>query len=110
VSRRGPRVCHLLFADDTLMFVEAKEEQVALVKEVIPKFEKGTSQQINLSKCSMMFGVGCESSNRGKVIEILQMSNIAHVEKYLGLLTPQGHMSKDTFKSTKERLAKRFST
>jgi hypothetical protein len=31
-------------------------------------------------------------------------------EKYLGLPTPQGRMSENNFKSTKERLAKRLST
>jgi hypothetical protein len=34
----------------------------------------------------------------------------AHEENYLGLLTPEGRMSKRNFKSIKERLAKRFSS
>jgi hypothetical protein len=59
VSRRGPGISCLLFADDTLMFIEAKEEQEAWVKGVLRKFEKGTGQQINPSKCSLMFGAGC---------------------------------------------------
>jgi hypothetical protein len=96
--------------DDTLMFIEAKEEHAALVKEVLHKFKNGTDQQINPSKCSMMVGAGCESTDRGQIMEIVQVANIAQEEKYLGLPTPQGHMNKDTFKSTKERLPKRFSS
>jgi hypothetical protein len=39
VARRGPGVSHLRFADDTLVFIEAKEEQAIRVKEVLCKFE-----------------------------------------------------------------------
>jgi hypothetical protein len=43
-----------------------------------------------------------------KVMAILNVGK-AH-ENYLGLLTPEGRMSKRNFKSIKERLAKRFSS
>jgi hypothetical protein len=35
---------------------------------------------------------------------------VAAEEKYLGLPTPEGRMSKDRFKSTKDRLAKKCSS
>jgi hypothetical protein len=41
---------------------------------------------------------------------ILQVPTMASEEKYLGSPTPQGRMSGNNFKSTKERLAKRLST
>jgi hypothetical protein len=109
VSRRGLGISHLLSVDDTLMFIEAKEDQVARVKEVFGKFEKGTGQQINPSKCSLMFGAACEASDKSRVIEILQVQTIALEEKYLGLPTPQGRMGKDSFKTTKKRMSKKLS-
>jgi hypothetical protein len=88
VSRRGPGISHLLFADDTLMFIEAMEEHVIRVKEILSKFEKGTGQQINPSKHSLMLGTGCDDLNRSKVMEILQVHMVTNEEKYLGLPTP----------------------
>jgi hypothetical protein len=43
-------------------------------------------------------------------MDILHVTNSARDEKYLGLPTPDGRMGKCKFKSTKERLVKRFST
>jgi hypothetical protein len=40
----------------------------------------------------------------------LLVENVAEEEKYLGLRTPQGRLSKNKFKSTKERLSKRFNS
>jgi hypothetical protein len=88
VSRRGPGISHLLFADDTLMFIEAKEEHAIRVKEILSKFEKGTGQQINPSKRSLMLGTGCDDLNRSKVMEILQVHMVTNEEKYPGLPTP----------------------
>jgi hypothetical protein len=80
------------------------------VKEILSKFERGTGQQVNPSKCSLMLGIGCDVEDRNKVMEILQVQTVMHEEKYLGLPTPQGRMGKESFKSTKERLSKKFSS
>jgi hypothetical protein len=39
--------------------------------------------------------------DRDCVKEILLVENVAEEEKYLGLRTPQGRLSKNKFKSTK---------
>jgi hypothetical protein len=43
-------------------------------------------------------------------MKILQVTNSNGDEKYLGLPTPEGWMRKGKFKSTKERLVKKFSS
>jgi hypothetical protein len=43
VCRQAPGISHLLFADDTLLFLKATEEQALKVKEVIQVFEKGAN-------------------------------------------------------------------
>jgi hypothetical protein len=92
------------------MFIEAKENQAVLVQDILHKFKKSTGQLVNPSKCSIMFGSGCNNVDRVKVMEVLQVPNDTQEEKYLGLLTPQGRMCKNSFKSTKQRLAKRLNT
>jgi hypothetical protein len=55
-----------------------------------------------------MFGNECEQDNQERVKSILQVDNIAVEEKYLGLPTPEGRMTKDKFKTLKERLINKF--
>jgi hypothetical protein len=99
----------LTFSDDTLMFMEIKEQQAMVIHRVLRQYELGTGQLINPAKCSIMFGKNCEG-DKEKIKEILGVAHVVEDEKYLGLPTPHGRMSKDRFKSTKERLAKRLTT
>jgi hypothetical protein len=110
VSRSGPGISHLLFVDDTLLFMEVSEEQAGVVDNALRRYERCTRQLINPSKCSMMFVIDSTQESKDHVMEILQVSNVAVEEKYLSLLTPKGRMTKKKFKTTKERLAKRLST
>jgi hypothetical protein len=48
-----------------------------------------------------MFGNGCVQMDRDKVKDILKVGVEATDEKYLGLPTPEGRITKNKFKSTK---------
>ena len=55
ICRRAPGVSHLLFADDTLLFFKAEEEQAKKVQEVLNMYERVTGQCSNPDKCSALF-------------------------------------------------------
>lgn len=55
---RAPGVSHLLFADDTLLFLKSNNAEAAVIKEVLENYAVSTGQRINPSKCSIMFGPG----------------------------------------------------
>lgn len=38
-SRRGPQIYHLLFTDDSILFGEASDRGVTLLKEILHEFE-----------------------------------------------------------------------
>jgi hypothetical protein len=77
---------------------------------VLIRYEVGTCQLISPSKCSIMFRAECSDANKVMVQKVLDVANVALEERYLGLPTPDGRMSKERFKSTKERLAKKLSS
>jgi hypothetical protein len=77
---------------------------------VIHGYELGAVQLISQAKCSIMFGSDVSQEDQDRVKSKLNVDIVAAEEKYLGLPTPEGRMSKDQFKSTKDRLAKTCSS
>jgi hypothetical protein len=59
ICRRAPRISHLLFADDTLLFLKASEEEAASVRKALDLYAQGTGQLINPAKCSILFSPTC---------------------------------------------------
>jgi hypothetical protein len=90
ICRRVPGISHLLFADDTLLFLEIKKDQAQIIKEYLQLFEACTGQLINPPKCPIMFGSQCVQEDENKTKEILGVANTTTEEKYLGLPTPDG--------------------
>ncbi|CAO2192714.1 unnamed protein product [Urochloa humidicola] len=107
VCRRAPEVTHLLFADDSLLFFRAVEEQAERVKEALQKFCRGTGQLINFDKCSIMFNEKQEEERIASVKHQLNVHRVSFEAKYLGLPTPEGRMKADRFQAITERLMQR---
>jgi hypothetical protein len=109
ICRNALGISHLLFADDTLLFLEATEDQAILVNDLLHLYEKSTGQLINPQKCSILFGANCSMDAQDRMKGVLKVSNITVEEKYLGLPTPDGRMGRNRFVSLKEKLISRLS-
>jgi hypothetical protein len=107
ICRRAPAVSHLLFADDTLLFFKAANDQAVVMKEVLETYASCTGQLINPCKCSIMFGQSSPTAVQNQIKQTLQISN-SFEDKYLGFPTPEGRMTKGKFQSLQERLWKRI--
>ncbi|XP_026438254.1 uncharacterized protein LOC113336795 [Papaver somniferum] len=59
VKENGMEVSHLQFADDTIVFLDAKVEEVQKLMEVLESFKAKTGLKVNLSKSAMM-GIGVQ--------------------------------------------------
>jgi hypothetical protein len=57
-----------------------------------------------------MFGSECSDASKVQVQKVFDVAKVALEERLLGLPTPIGRMNKERFKSTKESLAKKFSS
>jgi hypothetical protein len=69
-DRDGPTITHLLFVDDSIVFLEASKTNMESLQRVLAKYECCSGQRVNLQKSSIYFGKGC-----GEVTaQILNMS------------------------------------
>ena len=55
ICRSAPSISHLLFADDSLVFCQAKQEEVQVVSDVLDLYAVAFGQCINLEKSSVFF-------------------------------------------------------
>jgi hypothetical protein len=62
VCPRASGVSRLLFADDTLIFFQASQEQAQRVSDTTDAYASATGQLINREKCSITFGESCSSN------------------------------------------------
>ena len=54
-STRGPRISHLFFADDSLIFCKATEKEGAEVQKNLQVYESSLGQQLNRNKTALFF-------------------------------------------------------
>lgn len=57
-SRSGPPISHLLFADDSLLFCKATEEEAINISKILKTYQKAPGQEINYTKSAISFGKG----------------------------------------------------
>ncbi|KAL0362331.1 UNVERIFIED_CONTAM: hypothetical protein Scaly_1188300 [Sesamum calycinum] len=103
VCHRAPRVSHILFADDTLLFCQATIEAMECVKEVLFRFERASGLKINMQKSAIVFNKNTDPQVRGILAGRIGVEVVNKHEKYLGLPTVGGRSKREMFVSLKNR-------
>ena len=109
VSRNGPSISHLFFADDCLLFVKAKSAQVRLVSKVLNDFCAVSGLKVNLAKSIVMASKCVPHLKCDKFSSICQMSFIRNISKYLGFPLLSGRIRKEDFHYVLDSLQKKLS-
>jgi hypothetical protein len=99
----GPHVTHLLFADDSVVFLEATEGSMNTLKRILCDYEASSGQKVNLQKSSIFFGKGCREEVKNGLKQQIGIAAEALCERYLGLPTVVGKSKDGCFKHLRER-------
>ena len=65
ICRNGPKVSHLFFADDSVLFCNAKEEECQKILDILAIYERGSGQKINREKTNIFFSSNTPHEVRG---------------------------------------------
>ncbi|KAL0004830.1 hypothetical protein SO802_012391 [Lithocarpus litseifolius] len=104
LCRRGPKLTHLLFADDSLLFCRATMEECSKVLDLLSDYEDASGQQINKSKTALFFSKAMDGAIKDQIKEAWGVPEIMQYEKYLGLPSFVGKRKKASFNYIKERV------
>ena len=104
VCREAPRINHIFFADDSLVFMRAHRNDVEELKRILHVYEKASGQMINKDKSSILFSPNTNSHVRWQVKTVLSIGSEASNEKYLGLPISIGKSRRKAFEYIKQRM------
>ncbi|KAK8507663.1 hypothetical protein V6N12_066998 [Hibiscus sabdariffa] len=62
-SQNGPRINHLLYADDSLMFIKNSTTEAQRLKEVLQVYELSSGQKVNTEKSFIYYSKGVGTNN-----------------------------------------------
>lgn len=99
VARNSPKMNHLLFADDTMLFTTTDTRSCSSLVEILHDYERASGQMINAQKSSISFSSKTPPEIRNRVKSQLGIEKEGGVGKYLGLPENFGRKKKDLFSS-----------
>ena len=104
LCRQGPKITHLFFADDSLLFTRATNTACEKIKLILEQYEKASGQQINWDKTTIFFSKSTPVPTQNAIKESLNVPIIRQYEKYLGLPSLIGRNRAESFAQIKERV------
>ena len=76
ICRRAPRISHLLFTYDSLLFCRATDKETKVVLEILKLYAKASSQCINMDKSSVFFSSNTSPQIRDLIKVLLGVSEV----------------------------------
>ncbi len=104
ISRGGPKLTHLFFADDSVLFCRASLQECHAIQEVLRTYERASGQQINQEKTTLFFSASTRREVQQEIQAALRLPVIRQYEKYLGLPSMVGRAKYSSFLQLKERV------
>lgn len=105
--RGGVRISHLLFANDSLLFREAKVGERRQLLDILTQYEEASGQAINRSKTTLFFSQNTSQREKEEIRNLMGAQVMNNYEKYLGLPMVGGKSKVGTFKEIQERITKK---
>ncbi|XP_072052154.1 uncharacterized protein [Arachis hypogaea] len=110
LNKGGPKLSHLCFADDIVLFGKVSMEQVELTRGILELFCWCSSQKVSYDKSCIYFSENVNFSRKRALSEALGMRLTLNLGKYLGVPLLHGRTKTEDFQFIIDRMMSRLST
>ena len=97
-------ISHLLFADDSMIFMQANKRSADRLACILDTYHRGSGQLVNRQKSAVFFSTNTGPEMKQMVQLSLGIEKEALGEKYLGLPTAVGRVADGTFDYSADRI------
>ena len=109
ICRGCPKITHLFFTDDSLLFCKANGQECQNLINILQLYEAASGQKINADKSSVFFSNNTSDDRRTEVLNMLGPMQDTRHKKYLGLPSIIGKSKVEIFAEIKERVRRKLS-
>jgi hypothetical protein len=107
-SKKGPKLNHLFFADDSLLFCKATPFHWRKMTRILHAYEMASGQRLNQEKTLVFFSRNTPIATQQEILRIVGLPSTQQYDKYLGLPSLVGKSHNQAFKSIKDRIWRRL--
>ena len=108
ICKNGPKLTHLLFVDDSLVFCRSTKAECHKLLHVLYTYESASGQQVNRAKTNLFFSKSTTPNMQILIKNALGVEVVQQYEKYLGLPSFLGKNKKTSFDKIKQRIWKKL--
>ncbi|CAN1168444.1 Putative ribonuclease H protein At1g65750 [Linum perenne] len=109
LSRGGPFLSHLFYADDLIIFGQASVSQAAVVSECLDRFCEDAGQAVNKGKSAIFCSRNTDRQTASNVATALGIPLTQNLGSYLGVPILHERITNETYQEILNRLDKKLS-
>ncbi|GAU39667.1 hypothetical protein TSUD_60340 [Trifolium subterraneum] len=85
VARNAPKITHLMFVDDSLLFARANQNEANTIIQVLNKYQLASGQLVSFEKSEVSFSLNVPDIEKNIICNKIEVKAMTSNSRYLGL-------------------------